>query len=418
MRRKTGQPQTRHIESHKSGSKGSKKRTNRAVVRKTVAAVVSLISILLVVGVVLPAFARASDLSGTLVGTVTSSSSNGNLQTMSLLQPATNLDPSQNADSGGVVVVDNTALEPQAALSPEAQSTQSGAISLYVVQPGDTLSSIAQLFGVSVSTILWANNLSSKATIKVGEQLVILPISGVQYTVQKGDTLESIAKRFGGDAGDIASYNGVDDSSLQVGSTIIIPGGELGGGTSSSSSGSGNSSSVSNVPAITASVTTTTTWTPTLSSQILQGWAASGNTIPFAGNPDEPVRGVGPVGTAAQVAYYMSPLPASSKHTQTQNIHGYNAVDIAAPIGTPIIAAADGTVIVAKSGGYNGGYGSYVVIQHGNGSQTLYAHMSKVAATPGETVVQGQIIGYVGETGDATGPHVHFEIRNGIRNPF
>ena len=68
--------------------------------------------------------------------------------------------------------------------------------------------------------------------------------------------------------------------------------------------------------------------------------------------------------------------------------------------------------------GYNGGYGSYVVITHDNGSQTLYAHMSKVAATVGEEVVQGQVIGYVGETGDATGPHVHFEIRNGIRNPF
>jgi murein DD-endopeptidase MepM/ murein hydrolase activator NlpD len=75
-------------------------------------------------------------------------------------------------------------------------------------------------------------------------------------------------------------------------------------------------------------------------------------------------------------------------------------------------------VVVAKAGGWNGGYGSYVVIQHGNGSQTLYAHMSKVAAYDGEEVSQGQTIGYVGETGEATGPHVHFEIRNGIRNPF
>ena len=82
------------------------------------------------------------------------------------------------------------------------------------------------------------------------------------------------------------------------------------------------------------------------------------------------------------------------------------------------MAAADGDVIVAKSGGYNGGYGSYVVIQHDNGSQTLYGHMSRVAATDGESVSQGQIIGYVGSTGLATGPHVHFEIRNGIRNPF
>jgi murein DD-endopeptidase MepM/ murein hydrolase activator NlpD len=368
----------------------------------------------------MPAFARAADASGALTGTVISTtSSQQNLQTMALLQPATNLDPSQNADSGDVTVVDNSAVEPQAALSPEAQSTSNGTISLYVVQPGDTLSSIAQLFGVSTNTILWSNNLSSGATLEVGEQLVILPISGVQYTVQKGDTLESIAKRFDGDAGDIASYNGVDDSSLVVGSTIIIPGGELGAAPASSSSGSTATAPISKAPAITASVTPTTTWTPTPSSQILQGWSASGRTIPFAHNPDEPVRGIGPVGTADQIAYYESPLPGSaSQYVQTQNIHGYNAVDIAAKTGTPIIAAADGTVIVAKSGGWNGGYGSYVVIQHGNGSQTLYAHMSRVAATPGETVVQGQIIGYVGMTGDATGPHVHFEIRNGIRNPF
>lgn len=387
--------------------------------RRAASAATSLISILIVVGIVLPAFARASDASGALTGSVVSSSSKGeNLQTMALLEPATNLDPAQDADSGDLTVIDNSAVEPQAQLSPEAESTSNGEISLYVVKQGDTLSTIAQLFGVSEDTILWANDLTRSSVLQVGEQLVILPVSGVQYTVKKGDTLESIATRFGSDAGDIASYNGVDDSSLVVGSTIIIPGGEIGAGAAPSSSGSTSGAPVSKAPAIAASVTTTTTWTPTPSTQILQGWAASGNVIPFANNPDEPVRGIGPVGTPAQIAYYMSPLPVSSKHTQTQNIHGYNAVDIAAPTGTPIIAAADGTVIVAKSGGWNGGYGSYVVIQHGNDSQTLYAHMSKVAATPGETVVQGQIIGYVGETGDATGPHVHFEIRNGIRNPF
>ena len=137
--------------------------------------------------------------------------------------------------------------------------------------------------------------------------------------------------------------------------------------------------------------------------------------VPLAHNPAEPSHNVGPVGTCAEDAYYIAPL---SHYVQTQGIHGYNAVDLAAPMGTPIMAAADGTVIVARSGGWNGGYGSYVVIQHGNGSQTLYAHMSKVAAYDGEGVVQGQVIGYVGESGNATGPHVHFEIRDGIRNPF
>ena len=82
------------------------------------------------------------------------------------------------------------------------------------------------------------------------------------------------------------------------------------------------------------------------------------------------------------------------------------------------MASANGDVIVAKSGGWNGGYGSYVVIQHDNGSQTLYAHMSEVDVYDGQQVVQGQVIGLLGSTGKSTGPHVHFEIRNGIKNPF
>ena len=95
-----------------------------------------------------------------------------------------------------------------------------------------------------------------------------------------------------------------------------------------------------------------------------------------------------------------------------------DVLDLAAPIGTPILASAAGDVIVAKEGGWNAGYGNYVVIQHDNGSETLYAHQSKVVVSQGEHVVQGQVIGYVGTTGKSTGPHVHFEIRDGIRNPF
>ena len=111
----------------------------------------------------------------------------------------------------------------------------------------------------------------------------------------------------------------------------------------------------------------------------------------------------------------MAPL---ARYVETQGIHGYNGVDLGAPSGTPIMASADGDVIVAKAGGYNGGYGSYVVIQHANGSQTLYAHMSKVSTYAGATVKQGQVIGGVGSTGRSTGAHLHLEIRNGPKNPF
>jgi murein DD-endopeptidase MepM/ murein hydrolase activator NlpD len=102
---------------------------------------------------------------------------------------------------------------------------------------------------------------------------------------------------------------------------------------------------------------------------------------------------------------------------KTQGLHGYNGIDIGAAAGTSIVAAAPGTVIIARSGGWNGGYGSYVVVQHGNGTQTLYAHASSVLVSQGQQVTQGQAIARVGATGRATGNHLHFEVR-GAKNPF
>jgi murein DD-endopeptidase MepM/ murein hydrolase activator NlpD len=118
---------------------------------------------------------------------------------------------------------------------------------------------------------------------------------------------------------------------------------------------------------------------------------------------------------SATSGYFENPVPGA---LLTQGIHGNNGVDLGAPSGTPIHAAAAGTVIVSKAdGAWNGGYGSYVVISHSNGTQTLYAHMVKNIASVGETVSQGEVIGYVGETGEATGNHLHFEVRN-AKNPF
>ena len=81
------------------------------------------------------------------------------------------------------------------------------------------------------------------------------------------------------------------------------------------------------------------------------------------------------------------------------------------------MASASGEVIISRAGGWNGGYGSYVVIKHSNGTQTLYAHNSRNNVSVGDYVNQGDIIAFVGSTGKSTGPHVHFEIR-GARNPF
>ena len=288
---------------------------------------------------------------------------------MSLLRPARNIDPTPARGGGDITIVDNSALMPVEGPSgtlADIEKPKNPTISVYVVREGDTLGGIAKLFGVSSNTILWANNLSRGTSLQIGQTLTILPVTGVRYTVQKGDTLKGVAKKFGGDADEIASFNGIENATLSIGEEIIIPDGEV------------------SAPAQTSTRT-------------------------------EPAHNVGPSGTPEQIGYYLRPIVGG---VRSQGIHGYNSIDLAAPRGTPILASATGDVIVAKEGGWNGGYGSYVVIQHDNGSQTLYGHASQVIVYAGEHVVQGQVIAYVGATGKATGSHVHFEIRNGIRNPF
>jgi len=225
------------------------------------------------------------------------------------------------------------------------------------------------MFGVSVNTVIWANNLSGIKDVHTGDTLVILPISGLERTVTKGDTLKSLAKKYNADTTEIAQFNGLDPADpLVVGSKIIIPGGEI-------------------APAA-----------PKKSS--------SGKITP---NPY--IGGSGSI----QNGYYSNPVPGA---IITQSVHGWNGVDIGAARGTPIRAAADGTVIIARAnGGWNGGYGNYVVITHDNGSQTLYSHMRSSLVSYGQSVSAGQIIGYVGSTGQSTGPHLHFEVR-GAANPF
>lgn len=360
-----------------------------------------LVSLALVIGTFVPATARASVLSdligslkkvGSFVAGPTGTGGGGaNLQTMAVLSPAMNLNPAPAIGGGDITIVDSSALLPAEGPSgtiADIEKPKVATISTYIVQPGDTLSGIADMFGVSQGTILAANDIPSAKSLQVGQKLVILPITGIDYTVKKGDTLASIAKRYGGSATEIGAYNGIDDTTLKVGASIIIPNGEA------------------PAPVVAASAKATTK---------SSGSTKSVATGVFANNPKEPAHDVGAPGTASQVAYYIAPL---AHYIKTQGIHGYNAVDLAAPSGTPIMAAASGDVVVAKEGGWNGGYGSYVVISHSNGSQTLYAHMSEVTTYDGAHVVQGQVIGYVGATGQATGPHVHFEIRDGIRNPF
>lgn len=297
-----------------------------------------------------------------------------NSQTIPLLQPAVNLDPHPARGGGDISVVDGAALlpadGPSGTLADITDQPQSSQISVYTVRQGDTLSGIATMFDVSVNTIIWANDIKGRV-IHPGDMLIILPVSGIRHTVVKGETLASVAKKYKGDAKEIASYNELAlDGNLVVGSIIIIPNGEA-------------------IATVSAPAPTKTT-------------PGSTAKLHDAGGP-------------AYSGYYAWPVVGG---VITQGLHGYNAVDIGAPKNTPILAAAEGTVIIAKdNGAWNGGYGNYIVIQHANGTQTLYAHATSLVVSVGDQVAQGQTIALVGRTGEATGYHLHFEVR-GAQNPF
>ena len=297
-------------------------------------------------------------------------STQNNSQNMPILQASVNPDSSFARGGGDITVVGDSALLSDTGpigthVDIPDQIGNNGQISLYIVRSGDSLSQIAKMFGVSVNTIIWANDIKG-GIIAPGQRLVILPVSGIQHTVKKGDTVGSIAKKYKTDIGEILTFNGLSDgSNLKEGDALIIPDGEQG------------------LSADQRSLTGTT--------EIRQA------------TPD-------------YKGYYIRPLSYEDGR-KTQGIHGYNGVDIGAAMGTAIRAAAEGDVIVARQSGWNGGYGRYMVVQHANGTQTLYGHLSSIAVPEGTYVSQGQVIGFVGNTGKSTGPHLHFEVR-GAKNPF
>lgn len=290
----------------------------------------------------------------------------GSILDAPILTSVVHLDPNR-ARGGGEVLVDDGVLISTGPVGPDVLATtkrNGGEISVYVVREGDSLSQIAEMFGVTTNTILWANDIPRATAIKPGDTLVILPVVGVRHIVKPGDTITSIAKKYTGDVAEIELYNQIESGApLVVGSTLVIPGGAM------------HTETVKPAPATTAG---------------------------------------GARGSSATTAALSHPVPGAIK---TQGIHGYNAIDLAAAVGTPIRAVAAGEVIVSKSSGWNGGYGNYIVIRHANGVQTLYAHLSRNDVGVGAQVSSGQVIGAMGSTGKSTGSHLHFEVR-GARNPF
>jgi len=295
---------------------------------------------------------------------------------MPLSQAVNSPEPTDNKTASNKSIIDGYAFTNEnnsldGSLNTE-DNTSSDQISLYTVRKGDTIPAVAKMFGVTPNTIYWANDLKAGAAIKPDQVIIILPITGIKYTVKKGDTVDLLAKKFKSDVGDIVSFNSVDTAvGLTIGQEIIIPNAE--------------------VEVVAAKATKT----------------KSGKTPPNSSSKSS---------SSDTTGYFKRPINGGIK---TQGIHGNNGIDLASFGGAniPILAAADGTVIISRSGGWNGGYGNYIVIKHSNGMQTLYGHLSENSVSAGDRVSQGQQIGRMGSTGDSTGVHLHFEVRGG-RNPF
>lgn len=273
---------------------------------------------------------------------------------------------SQDNSTNLSTVQDSALVSSAMPISPWLYFEGSKEITEYEVGAGDTIRTVAASFGISPETVMWANSLSSNSTLKVGQKLVILPISGVLYRVQSGDTLSGIAKKYKGDSARIIAFNELSsDSDITIGDILVIPDGSM----------------------------------PATPKVIIP-------QIPLANN------------------YFIFPTQGRI----TQGLHFYNAVDIANQCGTLIYAAAQGEVIKASitsstSRWANRGGGSYIKILHPNGTTTYYGHVSANFVNQGDNVSQGQIIALVGGNpgtpgaGNSTGCHLHFEV-GGAKNPF
>lgn len=291
-------------------------------------------------------------------------------------QPKAVIDSTEElADSGsvGALTQDSSAItKPEIASTKKANQSRKEIIK-YTVEEGDTISTIAANFGISVNTILWENDLNAHSVIRPGQSLEILPISGVAYTVKSGDTLGAISNKYDIDEDKILAYNKMSNANqLKAGEKLIIP-----GGTKSSYS-SVQKTSYSGVSAITSIV-------------------KSPSAKPVAGNKmNWPTQG-------ARITQYYS--------------WRHQGLDIANKTGTPLYAADAGTIEFV---GWSNGYGNNIIINHGGGKKTRYAHLSKFYVKRGQSVSKGETIGAMGSTGWSTGPHLHFEvIINGVKyNPL
>lgn len=258
---------------------------------------------------------------------------------------------------------------PEAALSSDniniSHNDTGNSVFSYVIERGDTVARIAEKFGISPQTVLWANPGVRSGSLRAGDTITILAVSGILYPVREGETPESIASSFGLTFGQLQEFNkGVNFAELGVGVSLIIPG----------------------------------------------------------ARPEDMPKTVSSAGKLPRLPGYFI-LP--TRGFNWGRLHVHNAVDIANSCGTEVVAAAEGLVVPDDSlndgaSGWNGGYGKFVFIEHPNGTKTRYAHLESTSVKIGDYLRQGDVVGAMGNTGNVqgvTGCHVHFEVY-GAQNPF
>ncbi len=261
----------------------------------------------------------------------------------------------------------------------------------YTVKKGDTLFGIAERFGLKPETLLWGNYdvlQDNPHSLRPGQELNILPVDGTYYQWHEGDTLTGVAAFFGVTARDIIDWPGnnlppdidPDDPDIEPGTWLVVPGGRR--------------------EFVTWRAPRITRANPAVAR--VAGPGACGSIYD------------GPIGEG----YFIWPTTAG--FLSGFNFSDYHpGLDIAGSMGNAVYAAASGVVVYA--GWNNYGYGNLVVIDHGDGWQTLYAHLSTVNVVCGQAVFQGNVIAGVGSTGNSTGPHLHFEMMHdayGRVNPW
>jgi murein DD-endopeptidase MepM/ murein hydrolase activator NlpD len=244
-------------------------------------------------------------------------------------------------------------------------------VQTYTVQPGDTLAGIAAKYRVSMMSVWWANDLKSKTDLHKGQQLRIPPVTGLIITVAATDTLDELAAKYDVNGTDILATNGLDDPNLVVGQVLVVPGAK------------GKAMPVPKPASNTAT--------------------QPSNRTNLGGSVRPPVRYSG--------GAFIWPVIGGGNYISQYFHYGHYAIDIAADYGSTVRAAAAGTVIFA--GWKNNGGGYQVWIAHGSNLYTTYNHMSAISVGRGQHVGRGSHVGRIGQSGNATGPHLHFEVWRG-----